>query len=311
MKRDACPVVSLSGEQALAGYAYVLREEEDLAAATIRNYLSDLRHFVVWCEAKWQEGQEEALSFTPEAVTTPTLTSYRTYVQHSLYLKPASVNRALISLKRYFAWLLTTGQIRHDPAKVLKLVDEEVEAPRCLDDQEEQALVRAVTKTGSLRDRTIIVLLLHTGLRAHELCTLTRAQVHLGKRSGTLRVLGKGNKYREVPLNATARMALETYDPSLRRPSHESSPVFRSQKQQRPLTERGLGYLIKNYATRAKLGNVSPHDLRHRSGYRMAAAVPLHRLAQLMGHDSLDTTLRYVKATKSDSQREIEKIAWV
>jgi integrase len=55
---------------------------------------------------------------------------------------------------------------------------------------------------------------------------------------------------------------------------------------------------------------VSPHDLRHRFGYRMAQCVPLHRLAQLMGHDSLDTTLIYVRGTRSDLQRDVETIAW-
>src|SRR5438128_1062971 len=82
-------------------------------------------------------------------------------------------------------------------------------APRHLDDQEEQALVAAATKEGTLRDRTLVVLLLHTGLRAKEICQLRRDQVKLGRRSGTLEVIGKRNKYREVPLNATARKTLE------------------------------------------------------------------------------------------------------
>jgi integrase/recombinase XerD len=51
-------------------------------------------------------------------------------------------------------------------------------------------------------------------------------------------------------------------------------------------------------------------NLRHRFGYRMATSVPLHRLAQLMGHDSLDTTMIYVQATRHDLQKEVEKIAW-
>ncbi len=311
MKREALPALSGAGEQALASYERALCQEEDLAWASLRNYLSDLRHFAAWCEARWREGQEQEPPFIPAAVTTPTLTQYRTYLQHTAHLKPASVNRALISVKRYFAWLLATGQITYDPAKVVKLVDEERAAPRQVNDQEEQALVAAVTAQGTLRDRAIIVLLLHTGLRARELCTLTRRNVRLGKRSGTLRVLGKGNKYREVPLNATARAALEAYDPTLRQPSQETIPLFPSQKRQTPLTERGLGYLVKKYAASARLEDVSPHDLRHRFGYRMAAQVPLHRLAQLMGHDSLDTTLRYVQATQTDLQHDVETIAWV
>jgi integrase/recombinase XerC len=309
-RRAKRPALSGTGEQALKQYEQRLCIEEDLTATTIRNYLSDLRHFVAWCESTWQQGHEESRSFTPEAVTSPTLTHYRTYLQ-ALQLKANSINRSLISLKRYFAWLMITGKLTYDPAKVVKLVGEEVTSPRHLDDQEEQALVAVVKKSGNARDQAIIVLMLHTGLRAREVCTLTRAQVRLGKRSGSILVHGKRNKYREVPLNATARIALEAYDPLLIKPhAQDATPLFRSEKRHARLTERGLGYLVKKYAEQAKLCDVSPHDLRHRFGYRMARTVPLHRLAQLMGHDSLDTTMLYAQATKDDLQQAVETIAW-
>lgn len=309
-KRAKRPMLSSTGERVLAQYERRLRVEEDLTNVTIRNYLSDLRHFAAWCESIWNQGREEDLSFTPERVTTPTITDYRTYLQLTLRLKPNSINRSLISLKRYFAWLLSTGRAAYDPAKVVKLVGEEVSTPRHLDDQEEQALVAAVTETGDLRDRAIIVLMLHTGLRAQELCTLTRAQTRIGKRSGAILVVGKRNKQREIPLNATARAVLLAYDPLLCKQSRDTTPLFRSKKKQTRLTERGLGYVIKKYAEKAQLRDVSPHDLRHRFGYRMAATVPLHRLAQLMGHDSLDTTMLYTQATRQDLQHDIERIAW-
>jgi integrase/recombinase XerC len=76
------------------------------------------------------------------------------------------------------------------------------------------------------------------------------------------------------------------------------------------LTERAIGYVVRRYAALARVSDLRPHDLRHRFGYRMAESVPLHRLAQIMGHDSLDTTMIYVQATKADLQREVEKIAW-
>jgi integrase/recombinase XerD len=103
MKREEQPALSHIGEQVLAQYEQVLRTEEDLTIATIRNYLSDLRHFAAWREATWRQGKEEEAPFTPATVTTPTLTDYRTYLQQVLRLKPNSVNRSLISLKRYFA----------------------------------------------------------------------------------------------------------------------------------------------------------------------------------------------------------------
>ena len=63
-------------------------------------------------------------------------------------------------------------------------------------------------------------------------------------------------------------------------------------------------------ANAPKLVDVSPHDLRHRFGYRMAESVPLHRLAQIMGHDSLDTTKLYIQGTKHDLHQAVETIAW-
>src|SRR5881275_2509865 len=87
-KRAKRPALSETGEHVLQEYEQRLRTEEDLTAVTIRNYLSDLRHFDAWCEAIWKQGREEEPSFTPEAVTTPTLTDYRSYLQQVLYLKP-------------------------------------------------------------------------------------------------------------------------------------------------------------------------------------------------------------------------------
>src|SRR5579859_345042 len=93
-------------------------------------------------------------------------------------------------------------------------------------------------------------------------------------------------------------------------------PMFPSRKRGQAgevtglLGERALVYIISKYAGQARVADVSPHDLRHRFGYRMAGTVPLHRLAQLMGHDSLDTTLRYVRGTQQDLQQAVETIAW-
>lgn len=108
-KRAKRPALSEMGERILAQYERRLCIEEDLTATTVRNYLSDLRHFISWCEITWKRGREEDPAFTPEGITTPTITDYRTYLQLILHLKPNSVNRSLISLKRYFAWLLSTG----------------------------------------------------------------------------------------------------------------------------------------------------------------------------------------------------------
>jgi site-specific recombinase XerD len=203
MKRQANPQISSSGAYALAHYEQTLREREDLTPASVRNYLSDVRHFIAWFEAREAEHTADTQignGFDPRCITTPTLTRYRTSLQADEQQKPASVNRALISLKRYFGWASGHQLITNNPSTAVKLVGQEKSPPRHLDDQEEQALVATVTKAGILRDRVLIVLLLHTGL--------------------------------------------------------------------------------------------------------------LHRLAQIMGHDSLDTTKLYVQGTKHDLQQAVETIAW-
>ncbi len=306
-KRSPMPILSDTGQAAWDAYATALRITTDTSPVTVRNYLSDLRQFIAWAEAEWTVGQDATVSFTPTCLTPPLLTRYRSTLQHTRRLTPASINRALVSLKRYSAWLLAECVLSRDPVAPVKLIPETARAPRHLDDTEEEALLAAVTAHGSTRDQTLITLMLHTGLRAREVCALRRRDVTVGKRSGILRVYGKRNKYREVPLNATARAVLA---PHLAAISDTDAPVFPSHKTGEPLTARGLGYLIAKYAALARIPDLSPHDLRHRFGYRMASHVPLHRLAQIMGHDSLDTTMRYIHGTARDLQNEVEKIAW-
>ena len=138
--------------------------------------------------------EQEERRFTPQAVAPALLIRYRDHLQTTLSLKPSTVNRTLMSLKRYFAWTRKTHLIQSDPASPIKFVPKEASPPRHLDDDEEDALVAAVNSTGTLRDQTIITLLLHTGLRAQELCGLTRQQIHLGKRNGTLRIWENARK---------------------------------------------------------------------------------------------------------------------
>jgi hypothetical protein len=82
------PTLSRVGEQVLVQDEQRLRREEDFTAVTVGNSLSDLRHLAAWCESTWKQGREEDLPFTPERVTTPTITDYRTSLQLILPLKP-------------------------------------------------------------------------------------------------------------------------------------------------------------------------------------------------------------------------------
>src|SRR6266852_5950534 len=131
MKRQAMPQLSSSGEQALAAYEQTLLEQEDLAPASIRNYLSDVRHFIAWYERYMDT---EVHVFTPHIITTPAITRYRAYLQTDQRQRPASINRSLVSLKRYFGWAKQKQFLRYDPSVPVKLVGQEGGVPRHLDD---------------------------------------------------------------------------------------------------------------------------------------------------------------------------------
>lgn len=304
-KQPAKPALSEVGEKAWTNYEHHLRSEVDLRPTTIRNYLSDVRLFMAWYEQTAPQEKEETVSFLPGQITTPTLTHYRDYLKLHLDCKPATINRYLVSLKRYFGWALERGAIERNPAKVVKLVNQSPKSPRHLTDKEEEKLL--VAAQHHVRDYTLLLFMLHTGLRVGEVCALKREDVVLEKRKGFARLWGKRNKYREVPLNITARNSLSEYLASDKAGKHF---LFESQRTHQALTPRAVGFLITKYAQKASILDLSPHDLRHRFGYRMAQKVPLYQLAQIMGHDSLDTTLIYIQATAQDLQRAVEEISW-
>lgn len=300
--------LSEAGKQAVARYETYLRTEVDLRPATIRNYLADVSLFAVWCESTWADGVEVGEAFSPANVVTPTITQYRAYLQTVAKLKPATINRALISIRRYLDWAVDAELINRNPAKPVKPVPRTAQSAHHLTDKEESALLKAIDEVNSLRDRALIILMLHAGLRVGEVRTLNIEQIQLGKNSGGIQIIGKRNKYRYVPLNATARSVLREYLAIL---PPNTEHLFPSEKTGEALGERMVQLIVKKYAEMARINDLSPHDLRHRFGYRLAEAnTPIHRIAQIMGHDSYNTTMIYIKGTDADLQTAVEKLAY-
>src|SRR5258706_485011 len=119
MKREQHPWISTSAEDVLASYREALQGRDALHAATIRNYLSDLRHFMAWCETSWQEGLFPEVAFRLSNLTTPLIAQYRAYLLTALRLKPASINRMLVSIKRFSAWATERDMLASDPARAV------------------------------------------------------------------------------------------------------------------------------------------------------------------------------------------------
>jgi integrase/recombinase XerD len=236
--------ISSQAEGWIQKFIHGLKMNEDLSPKTLKQYAGDLRHFANWTETTWNRYQEQELSFCPTQIATPTIGRYREFMQAVQSLKPSTVNRRLNTVKRFFEWAVEKKVITMNVAKPIKLVPEEKTSPRQMTDQEEHTLITTV-QNRSLRDYTLILLMLHTGLRSMEVCLLQRRDIVIGKRSGRLIVRsGKRNKQREIPLNATIRNGLNRYFSE--NDFSQTDYLFCSKKTGSHLGERALRHLIQN-----------------------------------------------------------------
>ncbi|MFZ7936417.1 tyrosine-type recombinase/integrase [Bacillus thuringiensis] len=300
--------ISIQAQSLISDFISSLSQEGDLHTKTLKEYTSDLKDFVFWFEKVWGKHSEDTL-FHPIEITARTIAQFREHMQITRLLKLATINRCSNSLKRYFDCTKQKGLVQTSYSKSIKFVPTEKTSSKHMPDKEEVTLMHAVEKYGTLREKAMIIFMLHTGLRSMEVCEIQTEDIVMRKRGGHVIVRsGKRNKQREVPLNRTVRFALEEHIASS---NISQSYLFPSAKTGKRLQERAILHILQKYVRLAKLDGFSTHDLRHRFGYMMAERTPLHRLAQIMGHDNLNTTMIYVKATQEDLQGEVKKIAWI
>jgi site-specific recombinase XerD len=269
---------------------------------TVKAYTRDVRLFSEWFD------QTNGKGLTPSGITPIDVREYRSYLLTVKNYKPATVNRKLSSISAFCKWARGVGLISANPADEISQVDEVRPAPKWLDKNEQYALLRAVQEKGRKRDIALITLMLNTGLRVSEVSKLRLEDVEISPRKGSVTVRGgKGGKFRRVPLNIDTRKAIQAY--LSENPPEEDGHLFVSQRGG-PLQPSGIYYLVNRYAYDARLDEVTPHTLRHTFGKNLVdAGVSLDRVAQLLGHESVDTTRIYTTPSEQDLQRDVDRIA--
>uniref|UniRef100_A0A8R1INB4 Integrase n=1 Tax=Caenorhabditis japonica TaxID=281687 RepID=A0A8R1INB4_CAEJA len=178
--------ISVQREPTIEEFIHMLANEDELQPKTVKEYASDLKHFIEWYKENTLLGEKVTLRI--EDVDTSTLVHYREDSHKVMLLKPATINRRLITLKRFFKWAVLESRLNYDPSKALKFIPEDKVSPRRMTSEEEEAFLAAVEYVNSLRDRTILTLMFHTGLRTMEVCNLTPGDIELGRRSAYLTV---------------------------------------------------------------------------------------------------------------------------
>ncbi len=217
-------------------------------------------------------------------------------------IKSRSTARLLSSIKRFYQYQIREGRINIDPSEQIESPKLGRYLPQTLSESEVEVLLEAVTDETceSFRDRVMLETLYATGLRVSELINLTVDQ--LGLQQGVIRVVGKGNKERLVPLGEIALDWIERYlklaRPSLLR-GEITNYVFPSRKGG-ALSRQGFWYIIKRIARQAGIVKpLSPHTLRHAfATHLINHGADLRVVQMLLGHSDLSTTQIYTHVAR-------------
>lgn len=205
--------------------------------------------------------------------------------------------RSLSTLRRFYRWLVREGLVRVDPSSTIRSPRLSRTLPNALTEEEVERLLHAPdpgTAYGQ-RDRAMLELMYASGLRVSELISLELGQIDA--RLGVIRIIGKGNKERLVPVGEQALDSLRDYLVDGRQQlagETASSDVFLS-KRGRGMSRQAFWQIIKRYARLADIRNqVSPHTLRHAfATHLLNHGADLRTLQMLLGHADLSTTQIY------------------
>lgn len=271
---------------------------------TIECYCTDIKEFLVWfldTYGKHFDGK----------IIEQDAKEYRSYLLNVRKLKPSSINRKLIALKSFNQFLIQKGTGANLDIRGQAVADPHDRPIRTIDKNTFNRLKRAIYANGSKRDIAILELLINTGIRVGELVSLTLQDIVLTKRNGSQNYSyiiirsGKGGKYREVPLNAPAKKALQDYL-NTRACDHEKLFVG----QRGPLRRETIDKILKKYCRIAGIENISAHILRHTFCTRlMSENVPIPVISKLAGHSSIQTTMNfYVNVSRKDKIDAVEKL---
>ena len=290
--------MSDSDRQILDAFIDNIWIEKGLSQNTLDSYRSDLEQFATWLE-------KNNLSYIK--TSKKEILSYLSFLfQKGLGSK--TVARKLSSLKSFFRYLVFKSIIPNDPSSEVETPKLLKSIPKSISEKEVEALLAAPDEKTDigLRDKTMIETLYSCGLRISELTNLELLNLNL--RQGVIRVIGKGQKERLVPMGDQLIGLLELYISSSRKNllnKRHSDFLFLSTRGQR-MTRQSFWHRIKHYclASGFEPDKISPHVLRHAfATHLLNNGADLRVVQLLLGHSDLNTTQIYTEVARQRLKR--------
>ena len=282
----------------MADYTAAL-ERAPVSAETRRTYRSKVRQYLAWLAAT---DDVDGDPLTEARARDWAVRDYRTWLLTVPKRAPATINNALAAIDDFY----THRGLGPAAAQRLDLPDL---APRALDKRATLRWLRAVEACPSPRDRALAGIPLYAGARIGEVVRMDTGDVRLSARKGTLRLLGKGNKPREVQAHPQLREDLRQWlDDRPDWPGAEDNPALFLNHRGGRLSVRGASGAIAGIAEAAALDDpASAHTLRHTCATILVrGGTDLVTVAAILGHARLETTRTYSKPTEEDHLKALD-----
>lgn len=286
-------LADVAKDKTILEFLEYLKHQKNSAMNTVMSYGRDLAEFYDYV-AKHQPQVLVGQDLVLDRIDPLLIRSYLSL----LFQKngATSIARKLSSLRSFFKYFVKTGKLEQNPAKVIKSPKVPKKLPKYLNVDEINAILAVELKGNKYgkRDQAILELLYSSGLRVSELVGLNMIQVDLNE--NMVRVHGKGNKERLVPIGGKAMQALQAYliERAEIKGSREIPAVFLNKNGTR-LSARSVQRLMAKVMSATGLNkNATPHTLRHSfATHLLGSGADLRSIQELLGHKSLSTTQRY------------------
>jgi integrase/recombinase XerD len=274
------------------------RIEKGLSKHSLQAYSTDLSRF---------------LAFLKDDEELAGLDRLRDYLDHlsGTGLSTRSIARHLATLRNFYGFLLREGAIAQDPTEHVRSPKQWQTIPKFLNLNDIEKLMKAIdlSRPTGLRDRAMIELLFASGLRVSELCQV--GQGDLDHKLGIVRVLGKGNKQRLVPVGKEALRQVALYQQS-GRPAllkGRASRYLFATARGGGLTRQGFWKLLAAYGRKAGIFHgLSPHVMRHSfATHLLEGGADLRSVQVMLGHADISTTQIYTHVMRSRLRETIQK----